>query len=603
MFAPKVAKPQTKAAANSTGKLAPQSSMLAARPFSGGAIEQAHKLQRSIGNQATLRLLSQRGLTLNRNETRNDELETDPASLTAQGTTSRVSWDFSKIPDRVSRSQPPPPLAATPFVGAIQAKLAVGQVNDPLEYEANRVADHVMYMSASPRIQRQCAACSGENAQDDSRLQAKTLPDEDCLSEKEEPPARTDAGAVSQKEPKIQRKSGGDATGVEAAPDSVYEVLGSGGQPLDSGARAFMEPCFGYDFGQVRVHAGTDAARSAAALQAHAYTFGQNVVFATGQYDTGSNSGRRLLAHELAHVVQQGGAALLGDTTELTHVMQQTSEAPLAHGATRLDGAESQRVMSSPSGPGNRATTIRRKIRTDPQATLVSYFSTRGIAFTHDPSINVYSSDKGKAKTFDQEVLIDILASPRLFDVEGGNQAEAEKSLSSHVAARVGIVTFAAQKRYAFGGGSGFRMNPAYYNWDANTGRWSRKPGVDKQEAFDDLNVHPELYAIGCAAATDLTQAGGSKGATFINMPSADESDWIAGESGYVENTMCQGKCSAELLGENLIYTGSGQFWGHFSDRVTYKTLAEWKALVASWNGGSKTDNKRELPTTGLAGT
>jgi hypothetical protein len=197
-------------------------------------------------------------------------------------------------------------------------------------------------------------------------------------------------------------------------------------------------------------------------------------------------------------------------------------------------------------------------------------------------------------------LLIDMLASPRFFEVDGVSQAEAEKSLSAHLAARTGIVTFANQKKYSFASVSGFKMNPAYYNVDFSTGKWSLKSGVDKQTAWDDLNVNPQLYAIGCAAATDLTQAGGSKGAKFADKPTSDEGDWVAGEAGYVENTKFPKGADIGLLGENIIYTGSGQFWGHFTGSITFRTLAEWKKMVASWHGGSKVDSKRELPMTGL---
>src|SRR5215213_1984411 len=94
MFAPKVAKAQTKAAESPTSKLAPQRSTRVARPFGGGAVEQAH-----VGNQATLRLLSQRARSLTGNEPHgHNAQEADPAGLTARGATPGVSWDFSQIP-------------------------------------------------------------------------------------------------------------------------------------------------------------------------------------------------------------------------------------------------------------------------------------------------------------------------------------------------------------------------------------------------------------------------------------------------------------------------------------------------------------------------
>ena len=92
-------------------------------------------------------------------------------------------------------------------------------------------------------------------------------------------------------------------------PPSLHEVLRSQGRPLGASALKFMEPRFGHDFSQVRVHANGKAAESANAVSAKAYTYGKNVVFGAGQYAPQTTPGRRLLAHELAHVVQQGGGS------------------------------------------------------------------------------------------------------------------------------------------------------------------------------------------------------------------------------------------------------------------------------------------------------
>jgi len=95
------------------------------------------------------------------------------------------------------------------------------------------------------------------------------------------------------------------STTVGTVPPAVQDVLRSPGQPLDLATRAFMEPRFGHDFSQVRVHANHKAAESAHAINALAYTVGQDIVFGTGQYAPKTAAGQRVLAHELAHVVQQ----------------------------------------------------------------------------------------------------------------------------------------------------------------------------------------------------------------------------------------------------------------------------------------------------------
>lgn len=95
--------------------------------------------------------------------------------------------------------------------------------------------------------------------------------------------------------------------GHEMAP-IIGDVLRRGGEPLDSGVRSVMESRFGHNFGQVRVHADADAGRAADELHARAWTFGNHVVFGRGQYAPGEHRGNWVLAHELAHVVQQTGA-------------------------------------------------------------------------------------------------------------------------------------------------------------------------------------------------------------------------------------------------------------------------------------------------------
>jgi hypothetical protein len=109
-------------------------------------------------------------------------------------------------------------------------------------------------------------------------------------------------------ETSLQRRARGGGAAPATAPPIVHEVLRSPGRPLDAATRSYMEPRFGHDFGKVRVHADERAAESARAVNALAYTVGNDVVFGPGQYAPG-RGGRELLAHELAHVVQQSGAA------------------------------------------------------------------------------------------------------------------------------------------------------------------------------------------------------------------------------------------------------------------------------------------------------
>src|SRR6266702_2315619 len=103
---------------------------------------------------------------------------------------------------------------------------------------------------------------------------------------------------------RLQRKSL-DGSSIDVIPASVHKVLRGSGVPLESRTRAAMETGFGQDFSGVRIHVDGAAAQSARAVDALAYTVGRNVVFASGQYEPNTSPGRRLIAHELAHVVQQ----------------------------------------------------------------------------------------------------------------------------------------------------------------------------------------------------------------------------------------------------------------------------------------------------------
>jgi Domain of unknown function (DUF4157)/Protein-glutamine gamma-glutamyltransferase len=334
---------------------------------------------------------------------------------------------------------------------------------------------------------------------------------------------------------------------------SVYEVLDQPGRPLDRSTRAFFEPRFGQDLSHVRIHNDRKAAESARAVDALAFTSGNNIVFGSGSYRPDRADGRFILAHELAHTMQPG-----------------------------------------------RQHTIRRIIRSSPNAPLDSYLNGRHISgFTS--AGGAYSITRGTKATFaEQEVLLDMLASGRLFELIGDSGPDAEKSLTDQVRARLGIVTFASQKAYKFASVDGFKMNPKYWWVDQSTMKYGPKPGVDKQEAWDDLIKSPNEYAIGCFAATDITQAGGAKTGSFRNQPTSDEADWVPGDAGYVANPKHPTGWDPGTLGENIIYVGSGQFWGHLSDDLTYRTLDEWKTKVATWNKSSVVLSKRDGPMTGL---
>src|SRR5260370_38153821 len=156
------------------------------------------------------------------------------------------------------------------------------------------------------------------------------------------------------KQSTLQRRTG-VAAELTSVPPLVGEVLRSHGQPLDSSSRTFMEPRCHQDCSHVRVHADARAAESASAVDAQAYTVGSDVVFASGRYAPQTNAGRRLLAHELTHVVQQHGLARSPAVPEIgppDDAYEREAEVNAAavsagNGARRLASAPASRVQRS----------------------------------------------------------------------------------------------------------------------------------------------------------------------------------------------------------------------------------------------------------------
>ncbi len=203
------------------------------------------------------------------------------ASGTAPGSSENTSnkpprpgWSLSRI------SIHPSPV--------IQTKLAINRPGDEFEQEADRIAHQVMRMetptpvppattTASPTIQRKCA-CGGSCSK--------------CKGDQPENEPEND------QEHKLLQRKPADATTSHplAVPPAVHQVLSSPGRPLDAATRAYMEPRFGHDFSQIRIHADQTAARAAHLISADAYTVGNHIAFAANRFDPGSWSGRALPA-------------------------------------------------------------------------------------------------------------------------------------------------------------------------------------------------------------------------------------------------------------------------------------------------------------------
>lgn len=165
------------------------------------------------------------------------------------------------------------------------------------------------------------------------------------------------------RESQLQRKPATmNASGV--APRDVSAALRAPGRPLDHGMREFMESRFGHDFSQVQVHADGAAAASARSIDALAYTVGSDVVFAAGQYAPHQPAGRRLIAHELAHVVQQSGTRANARTHLQIGDANDTAEVEADRIAAQVTGGES--VTASPQ-PAQSPAVVRRQPANSPR--------------------------------------------------------------------------------------------------------------------------------------------------------------------------------------------------------------------------------------------
>ena len=208
-----------------------------------------------------------------------DELLTERLTAPAQG---------APVLQRQAAASAPPPNGS--------GSLPIGPPDDPLEREADRIAAQITSGLGNPtepsqahtglglRLQRTCA-CGGAG---------------ECEACKKKPMLqRTPTGAGVR----------GHTSAPSTVPPIVHEALRSPGRPLDAATRAFMEPGLGRNFGHVQVHTDALAEQSATEIHARAYTVGRDIVFARNQFSPSTPEGKKLLAHELVHVVQQSGGA------------------------------------------------------------------------------------------------------------------------------------------------------------------------------------------------------------------------------------------------------------------------------------------------------
>jgi peptidoglycan hydrolase-like protein with peptidoglycan-binding domain len=206
-----------------------------------------------------------------------------------------------------------PRAAASPAGAAlhpvVQTRLKIGVPNDEYEQEADRVADEVMRMHESqiaegvrgaasvPAVQRTCPECEEESHRSPDDIQRQ------CSQCRTVSNRSTDEGFNAQ-----AKDVAGRIAEVTPMVREQIEGMRGGGSPLPESERAFFEPRFGCSFKDVRLHADERAAESARVLGALAFTTGRDIGFAAGHYQPGTTSGRKLLAHEITHTIQQRGA-------------------------------------------------------------------------------------------------------------------------------------------------------------------------------------------------------------------------------------------------------------------------------------------------------
>jgi len=209
-----------------------------------------------------------------------------------------------------------PPLESTAVEArtpsSIQAKLQVGSTEDPLEKEADRTASTVMRMP--------------------------------------EPVEEPETSGKDDEEV-VRRSADGGGPTVEAGPhtESVLAGRRGHGSALDAGTRGFMESRFRHDFSSVRVHDSAEAGAAARELEARAFTQGNDIYFASGEYQPGTSEGRHLIAHELAHVVQQSSAVGRApirrqDQTEPGAGTDSSSDAPVLENPTEYLPSNAERI-------------------------------------------------------------------------------------------------------------------------------------------------------------------------------------------------------------------------------------------------------------------
>jgi hypothetical protein len=223
----------------------------------------------------------------------------------------------SSGPDHFFGGQQEPAVADAFFsrTGA-QPKLQVGSKDDALEKQADHTADKVVQKLAKPETHSapSLQAKASDKGKEEDKLQKKEEEIESSDKKIQKRPA-FESDEPQEQKPQVQKKSNtvmlkpnGEASAPPASVEAGLNSSKGGGSPMESGTRQNMESAFGADFSNVRIHNDSASKKMSNDLGAQAFAHGNDIYFNEGKYDPNSSSGSHLLAHELTHTIQQGGA-------------------------------------------------------------------------------------------------------------------------------------------------------------------------------------------------------------------------------------------------------------------------------------------------------
>jgi hypothetical protein len=230
---------------------------------------------------------------------------------------SNLQFNFSRIP-----------ITAPGVTSRIQAKLEVGASDDPLEREADEMAHEALHVSTE--------AVDGVPGPEVTAVRSGSAPTGPETRQADE-------------EETVRRYSVSDKREMNDQTETRIASLSGKGSTLPDPVRGSMERGFGFDFSRVRIHTEPATAETAQALGAQAYTYESNIVFAPGRYSPETGAGRQLLAHELAHVVQQRGNKALSRTARMQrhrrHLTPEEAATRASDAATNMSDFLTQNIL------------------------------------------------------------------------------------------------------------------------------------------------------------------------------------------------------------------------------------------------------------------